>query len=289
MKKEDLLQPEIENVLLDIDFVEKYKIIWEKYIQEDENYKVSDIDVYRTFEQLGYIVKKQNEDQFFSDFFLDNEFYYRIGIAIMYNILHFEISVSNEKFKIMTGGGYGLLVQLITNWEMPIKTPKFYNLNSFKSLVRDLCELFEEIKTAINCNFGNNNLIINYDEFKENNFFFFDGIKIFECYKTYDNWLSSVDYNIYSKSYVQSDGVKILLFENRKELLVGENYSNEKLISIADKYDLIYNNSEKCYCVAKNHLYDRFFIVQYKSYTIIYGLGGTKSIESIYIHGVWKC
>ena len=37
MKKEDLLQPEIEKILFEMDFIDKYRKIWEKYDKEDEN------------------------------------------------------------------------------------------------------------------------------------------------------------------------------------------------------------------------------------------------------------
>lgn len=37
---------------------------------------------------------------------------------------------------IIAVGDYGLLVQLMTNWEMPISSPGFYDLNSFKNHTR---------------------------------------------------------------------------------------------------------------------------------------------------------
>ena len=49
MKKEDLLQPEIEKILFEMDFIDKYRNIWEKYDKEDENYKISSKDIITTF------------------------------------------------------------------------------------------------------------------------------------------------------------------------------------------------------------------------------------------------
>ena len=149
MEKEDLLQPEIEKILFEMDFIEKYKNIWERYDREDENYKISHEDIINTFKDLDYSFKRKNKEQYFSDFFSKDDFDYRIGISIRYNIVHFDISIRNEKYNIKGGGGYGLLVQLMTNWEMPISSPGFYDLFSFKSLIKDLISLFEEIQKNI--------------------------------------------------------------------------------------------------------------------------------------------
>jgi hypothetical protein len=103
MKKEDLLQPEIEKILFEMDFIDKYRNIWEKYDKEDENYKISSKDIITTFQDLNYSVKKKNKEQYFSDFFLKDNFSYRIGISIKYNIIHFDISIRNDKYNIKGG------------------------------------------------------------------------------------------------------------------------------------------------------------------------------------------
>lgn len=153
MTKEDLLPPELERILEDIEFVKKYKLIWEKYEIENESYYISDIEIISIFNKLGYKLVKRNKEQYFSDFFNEDKFCYRIGITIKYNIIHFDISIRNKLLNIRGGGGYGLLVQLMTNWQMPIKSPCFYNLNSFKNLSKDLIDLFEEIKSTIEIRF----------------------------------------------------------------------------------------------------------------------------------------
>ena len=68
MKKEDLLQPEIEKILFEMDFIEKYRNIWEKYDKEDENYKISSKDIITTFQDLNYSVKKRIRSNIFQTF-----------------------------------------------------------------------------------------------------------------------------------------------------------------------------------------------------------------------------
>ena len=161
MKKEDLLQPEIEKILFEMDFIDKYRNIWEKYDKEDENYKISSKDIMTTFQDLNYSVKKKSKEQYFSDFFPKDNSSYRIGISIKYNIIHFDISIRNEDYNIKSGGGYGLLVQLMTNWGIPISSPGFYDLNSFKNLIGELVSLFEEIQKNISISFNKVNTKMN--------------------------------------------------------------------------------------------------------------------------------
>lgn len=153
MNKEDTLPKEIENILVEIDFIEKYKEIWEKYDSDDENYIISYTEIKSVFKELGYIVSKVNKEQYFSDFFEEKEFLYRIGVSIKYNIVHFDISIINEKLNIKSGGSFGLFVQLMTNWEMSISSPGFYNLQSFKNLIQDLVLLFQKIQNKIEIRF----------------------------------------------------------------------------------------------------------------------------------------
>ena len=68
MKKEDLLQPEIEKILFEMDFIDKYRNIWEKYDKEDENYKISSKDIITTFQDLNYSVKKRIRSKIFQSF-----------------------------------------------------------------------------------------------------------------------------------------------------------------------------------------------------------------------------
>lgn len=153
MKKEDILQKDIEYILLKMDFISRYQSIWEKYGVKDESYVISDTDIIRVFEELGYEIKKKNKEQYFSNYIKEKDMEYRMGISIKYNIIHFDFSIKSEKFGIHSGGDFGLLVQLMTNWEMPIKSPGFNNLNSFQSLIADLVKLFNEIRNNIQIHF----------------------------------------------------------------------------------------------------------------------------------------
>ena len=120
------------------------------------------------------------------------------------------------------------------------------------------------------------------------NYIFFDGVNQYNVFEKYDNWLTSLNYDDYSKSYVEVNNVKIYLFDLYEEL-TSDNFKIEKLEEISSKYDLIFKNDERLQkCVAKSHVVEKFFITEKNRYVIIFSLGGTKSFELIYIHGVWN-
>lgn len=65
MNKEDLLQPEIERILFEMDFISKYRSIWEKYCKENDEYQISDSEIINTFEESGYMLKRRIKNSIF--------------------------------------------------------------------------------------------------------------------------------------------------------------------------------------------------------------------------------
>lgn len=136
------------------------------------------------------------------------------------------------------------------------------------------------------------NLIIK----KVDKYHFFDGINNFyvEDY-TYDSWFSSSDFNIYGNANIQIDELKIDLFHKKSKALISFNkaFKKEDLSFIPLHFDMILKNkSNDSFLVTRNHLFDNFYISVTKSksnnYVIIYGIGGSRFPESIYVHGIWE-
>lgn len=121
-------------------------------------------------------------------------------------------------------------------------------------------------------------------------FIFNDGIKEMKVDKTYDNWLTSLNYEDYSKAFIMVDHQKINLFDDAKELKVGQNFDSKELEIISERYNLLLidDNQRGLRCSTKSHFSERFYIISDNDFVVIYSLGGTKSFESIYLHGVWN-
>jgi hypothetical protein len=129
---------------------------------------------------------------------------------------------------------------------------------------------------------------------KINNFVLFDGVKSFTASDFYDNWLSSLDFTAYSKSFIEFSGNKVLLFQNREQELstFQSSFSFIDIENIANEFGMkIKIKNDVSYCVVKGHEFDSFYAIQYNStspYYIIFGVGGSKDIDSLYIHGIWE-
>ncbi|MFL1897212.1 hypothetical protein ACJRPK_16030 [Aquimarina sp. 2-A2] len=122
---------------------------------------------------------------------------------------------------------------------------------------------------------------------------FYDGLKTFNIDKTYDNWLSSTDFKVYSKSYIEYDNNKIELFSKQtKKIDRNSTIAKETLEYVAEQFGFVFNNKDEFSFYNEKYKYDTYYLVSQKygdSYLLtIFSLGGTKSPESITIYGLWE-
>ncbi len=138
----------------------------------------------------------------------------------------------------------------------------------------------------------NENFIIR----KVKKYHFYDGViqSYIENY-TYDNWLSSSEFGIYEKSIVKIEELNIELFSKKNKPLTtfNEYFKLDNLKLISRYFDMsLYNSPNNSFLVTQNHSFDNFYISltssKLNNFVIIYGIGGSRFPESIYIHGIWE-
>ncbi|MFL1894051.1 hypothetical protein ACJRPK_00010 [Aquimarina sp. 2-A2] len=124
---------------------------------------------------------------------------------------------------------------------------------------------------------------------------FYDGLKTFNIDKTYDNWLSSTDFKVYSKSYIEYDNNKIELFSERtRKIDRNSTIAKETLEYVAEQFGFgfVFNNKGEFSFYHEKHKYDTYYLASQKhgdNYILtIFSLGGSKSPESITIFGLWE-
>jgi hypothetical protein len=130
---------------------------------------------------------------------------------------------------------------------------------------------------------------------KIDKYIFFDGVNHFNVQQTYDNWLTTSDFNFYKNSFIEIDNLKIYLFNAPSiDALITfhERYSLEDLELMSIHFGLtVKKGINSCVIIEKKHPFDNFFLIKSftasKKYIVIYGIGGSRFPESIYIHGVW--
>jgi hypothetical protein len=149
MQKTDMLQLPVEQLLIDIDFINRYKAISAKFSQKDSTYKYRVSEVIEVLEGLGVYTELSIGDQFFSDYEIIGDFKFRFGITIKYNIVDFDSTIINDSLNIRSGGSWGLIVQLMTNWTVTIVKPGFSNVQQLTSLLNEAVGLHNDVKRAV--------------------------------------------------------------------------------------------------------------------------------------------
>jgi hypothetical protein len=149
MQKSDMLQLPIEHLLYDMDFIDRYKAISTKFSKKDSAYNYQSSQVMEILERLGVHTKLSNGDQFFSDYEVINDFKFRFGLTIKYNIVDFDSTIINDNLNIKSGGFWGLIVQLMTNWTITVVKPGFSNIEQLTSLLEEAVKLHNDVKKVV--------------------------------------------------------------------------------------------------------------------------------------------
>jgi hypothetical protein len=148
MQKSDMLQLPVEQLLFDIGFIDRYKSICAKFSEEDSEYNYGPLLVIEILERLGVRARLSNGDQLFSDYENINGFKFRFGLTIKYNMVDFDSTIINDNLNIKSGGSWGLIVQLMTDWTETIVKPGFSNEEQLTSLLEEAVDLHNDVKKA---------------------------------------------------------------------------------------------------------------------------------------------
>lgn len=121
-------------------------------------------------------------------------------------------------------------------------------------------------------------------------FSFFDGVKLFENLFSYDNWLPSTEYSVWSNSYIEINFNKLYIIKENVEVLsTFRFFSKTELELIAKKYELIIKEENGIYyAYAPNHNSRQLEISEKNGLVAIYSIDGNSAPESIFIYGVFK-
>lgn len=149
MEKQDLLQPIIEQVLNDIDFVDKLKSLSTRYDTVDEAYNYKSGDIIETCSNFDVVVRESKGEQFFSEYGNENGLEFRFGFTIQYNLIDFEFAVKSEKHEIHSGGSWVLLAQLMINFQDKINLPGFSNQQNLIELLSSALMLYRLLKKEV--------------------------------------------------------------------------------------------------------------------------------------------
>jgi hypothetical protein len=152
MEKKDMLSEDVERLLNTFQFIEKYRHLSRKF-----DNKVEDLNQYvvnqNVFANKKFNFKNKSNNQYFTDFIKNDNIFFRLGFTIKFHSVEVDLTLKadNSQFKCM--GSFGLLVQLMTNWQTTIPNPSFRNDEELISLVNVVIEFAEDLMNYINLNY----------------------------------------------------------------------------------------------------------------------------------------
>ena len=149
MRKEDLLHQKIEQTLIDIDFVSKYQELSDNFRNTQTDYQYTTDQILSIGKENDLSLKAFKGEQYFTDYERCGETEFRFGLTIKHNIIEFDVSIENKAHNISSGGSYGLLVQLLTDWTKTIRKPGFNTYKEMKELIKEGIMLYKDIKFAV--------------------------------------------------------------------------------------------------------------------------------------------
>ena len=152
MNKELFIQKPIEQLLLDVNFIDKYLQIGSKYSERNEEFEYDQKLILTIVNDTGYKFKYSKN----KDFYLQEDvgdFKVNLGFSIRFSSFDFGISIKSRKHDIFTAAPINYLIQLINNDESTVPRIKFKNNADVEGILCEFLNLYEEIKIELRSRF----------------------------------------------------------------------------------------------------------------------------------------
>ena len=145
MNKLDFIQPKVENVLYQIDFIKRLEAISLKFSSRDEKFQVESKVVIEICNELKLKFKYSKAKEYYlkekvGDF--DLEF----GFSIRYQSFDFGITIKNPSLGINSSAPWDFFISLLTSDEKKIGRIKFRNYDDIREILINIFDIYNEIK-----------------------------------------------------------------------------------------------------------------------------------------------
>jgi hypothetical protein len=148
MNKEDFLQPLVEQVLNDIDFINRYESLSKTFESRDETFLYTNYEILKIAHELGYELKYSKAKEFHLSE-KKGKYYFGFGFTLRFHSLEIGCSVKNESLMISSSAPWGFWVNLITNNEKKIRKPMFSNYDELREILKNSFSIYEDFKTEL--------------------------------------------------------------------------------------------------------------------------------------------
>lgn len=150
MRKEDFLQSQVEQILIEVDFINKYKAMGDRFGVRDESFKINTSEVLTIANELGFSLKYSKSKEFYLTENIEGH-QFSTGFTIRFNSFDFGLSIKNEAKGISSAAPWDFLVKLMTEDTVKVNRVCFRNYTDIKFILKDFFSLYEEIKIKMIC------------------------------------------------------------------------------------------------------------------------------------------
>lgn len=144
------LRSDIKSILFEIDFLNRYKLLSEKYPFADESFeKYSNEEVQKILKDLGYQFKFHKRENFFGVEESLCEFQFQFNINLKYGMVEFIWGLTQRGERITLGGPWGIVGDLLLGKDCEIKKPAFRNYEELNDILITAFKVYEDFKQAV--------------------------------------------------------------------------------------------------------------------------------------------
>lgn len=148
MEKEDFLQPQVEQVLIEQDFINKYQLLASKFSTRDEDFKFDNNEILEIANSEGCLLKYSKSKEFHFEEKV-GEYQFKYGFTLRFNSFDLGLSIINEKRGVKSAAPWNFLVKLMTGGQVKVPRVSFRNYEDVRLIVRDVFSIYNDIKLGI--------------------------------------------------------------------------------------------------------------------------------------------
>lgn len=148
MEKEDFIQPSVEKVLNEINFIRSYEDLSGSFSKRDEDFKYSNDEIINIAKKAGCNLKYSKSKEFYFEEKCD-DYSFGFGFTIRFHSLELGCSIKNENLGIDTSAPWGFLVKLMSDNTIKVKKPMFSSYKDLEGVLFKAIEIYGSIKDKV--------------------------------------------------------------------------------------------------------------------------------------------
>lgn len=144
------LHPTLKPFLERISFLSRYRTLQHRFPLGTETFeKYSNDEVLKILESLGYRFKFYRKENFFGMKESIENCSFTFNISCKYGVVEFIWDLLINDRRLMLGGPWGLIGDLMLNEKCNIKNPAFKNYEDLREILRDGLQIYEDFKREV--------------------------------------------------------------------------------------------------------------------------------------------